>query len=88
MPKTVEGALRFFNFHCCKVSKNVYRKCKKGPCASKPKKAIVYVCMAQVIEGACRKGEGGVDTLQAAELPCSVSNCPVKKIENLGRQSK
>ena len=45
------------------------------------KKAIVYVCMAQVIEGACRKGEGGVDTLQAAELPRSVSNGPVKKLK-------
>ena len=32
-------------------------------------------------EGACRKGEGGVDTLQAAELPCSVSNGPVKKVK-------
>ena len=37
--------------------------------------------MTQVIEGACRKGEGGVDTLQAAELPCSVSNGPVKKMK-------
>ena len=37
--------------------------------------------MAQVIEGACRKGEGGDDTLQAAELPCSVSNGPVKKLK-------
>ena len=55
MSKTVEGALRFFNLHCCKVSKQVYRKCKKGPCASKPKKAIVYVCMAQVIEGLVEK---------------------------------
>ena len=31
------------------------------------KKVIVYVCMAQVTEGACQKGEEGVDTLQAAE---------------------
>ena len=37
--------------------------------------------MAQVIDGACRKGERGVDTLQAAELPCSVSNGPVKKLK-------
>ena len=29
--------------------------------------------------GACRKDEEGVDTLQAAELPCSVSNGSVKK---------
>ena len=37
--------------------------------------------MAQVMEGACRKSEGRVDTLQAAELPCSVSNGPVKKLK-------
>ena len=37
--------------------------------------------MAQVIEGACRKGGGGVDTLQTAELPCSVSNGPVNKLK-------
>ena len=37
--------------------------------------------MVQVIEEACRKGEGGVDTLQTAELPCSVSNGPVKKLK-------
>ena len=42
------------------------------------KKVLVYVCMAQVTEGACQKGEEGVDTLQAAEPPCSVSNGPVK----------
>ena len=34
--------------------------------------------MAQVADGACQKGEEGVDTLQAAEPPCSVSNGPVK----------
>ena len=34
--------------------------------------------MAQVTEGACQKGEEDVDTLQAAERPCSVSNGPVK----------
>ena len=34
--------------------------------------------MAQVTEGACQKGEEGVDTLQAAEPPCCVSNGPVK----------
>ena len=33
------------------------------------KKAMVYVCMAQVTEGACQKGEEGVDTLQDAETP-------------------
>ena len=32
-------------------------------------------------KGAFRKGEGGVDTLQAAELPCSVSNGPVNKLK-------
>ena len=42
------------------------------------KKVMVYVCMAQVTEGACQKGEEGVDTLQAAEPPCSVSNGPGK----------
>ena len=42
------------------------------------KKVMVYVCMAQVTEGACQKGEAGVDTLQAAEPACSVSNGPVK----------
>ena len=42
------------------------------------KKVMVYVCMAQVTEGACQKDEEGVDTLQAAEPPCSVSNGPVK----------
>ena len=43
------------------------------------KKVMVYVCLAQVTEGACQKGEEeGVDTLQAAEPPCSVSNGPVK----------
>ena len=39
---------------------------------------MVYVCMAQVTEGACQKGVEGVETLQAAEPPCSVSNGPVK----------
>ena len=42
------------------------------------KKVIVYVCMARVTEGACQKGEEGVNTLQAVEPPCSVSNSPVK----------
>ena len=42
------------------------------------KKVIVYVCMAQVTEGPCQKGEEGVDTLQAGEPPFSVSNGPVK----------
>ena len=36
------------------------------------------VCMAQVTEGACQKSLEGVDTLQAVEAPCSVSNGPVK----------
>ena len=40
------------------------------------KKVIVYVCMAQVTEWACQKDEEGVDTLQAAKPPCSVSNGP------------
>ena len=35
--------------------------------------------MAQVTEGACRKSEGDFDTLQAAELSCSVSTSPVEK---------
>ena len=34
--------------------------------------------MAQVREGACQQGVEGVDTLQAAKPPCSVSNGPVK----------
>ena len=34
--------------------------------------------MVQVTEGACQKGEEGVDTLQAAEPASSVSNGPVK----------
>ena len=42
------------------------------------KNVMVYVYMAHVTEGACQKGEEGVDTLQAAEPPCSVSNAPVK----------
>ena len=29
------------------------------------KKVMVYVCMAQVTEGDCQKGEEGVDTLQS-----------------------
>ena len=32
--------------------------------------------MAQETEWACRKGEEGVDTLQAAKHPCSVINGP------------
>ena len=40
------------------------------------KKVIVYVCMAQDTEWACQKDEEGVDTLQAAKPPCSVSNGP------------
>ena len=40
------------------------------------KKVMAYVCMAQVTEGPCQKGEEGVDTLQAAEPLCSVSNGP------------
>ena len=39
---------------------------------------MVYVCMAQVTEGASQKGVEGVHTLQAAEPPCIVSNAPVK----------
>ena len=39
---------------------------------------MVYVCMAQVAEGAFQKGEERVDTLQATEPPCSVSNGPVE----------
>ena len=42
------------------------------------KKAMVYVCMAQVTEGVRQKGEEGVDTLQAVEPPCSVGNGPMK----------
>ena len=42
------------------------------------KTVVVYVCMAQVTQGACQKAEEGVDTLQAAEPPCNVSNGPVK----------
>ena len=34
--------------------------------------------MAQVTEGACQNGVEGVETLQAAEPPCSVSNGPMK----------
>ena len=45
---------------------------------------MVYVCMTQVTERACQKGVEGVDTLQAAEPPCSVSNGPVKINEYLG----
>ena len=32
-----------------------------------------------MLQRACQKGVEGVDTLQAAEPPCSVSNGPVKK---------
>ena len=32
----------------------------------------------QVTNGACQQGVEGVDTLQAAKPPCSVSNGPVK----------
>ena len=39
---------------------------------------MVYVCLAHVTDGASQKHEEGVDTLQAAEPPCSVSNGPVK----------
>ena len=39
---------------------------------------MVYVCMAQVTEGLVEKDVEGVETLQAAEPPCSVSNGPVK----------
>ena len=42
------------------------------------KKVMVYVCMAQVTEGACQNGVEGVETLQTAEPPCSVSNGPVE----------
>ena len=42
------------------------------------RKVMVYVCMAQVTEGACQNGVEGVETLQAAEPPCSVSNGPMK----------
>ena len=41
-------------------------------------KVMVYVCMAQVTEGACQKSVEVVDTLQAAEPPCNVSNGPLK----------
>ena len=34
--------------------------------------------MAHVKEGACQNGVEGVETLQAAEPPCSVSNGPMK----------
>ena len=37
---------------------------------------MVYVCMAQDTDRACQKGEEGVDTLQAANAPSSVSNGP------------
>ena len=40
------------------------------------KKVMVYVCM--VTKGACQQGVEGVDTLQAAKPPCSVSNGPMK----------
>ena len=53
-------------------------------------KVMVYVCMAQVTEGAGQKGVEGVDTLQAAEPPCSVSNGSTlsreDKFENLGKR--
>ena len=39
---------------------------------------MVYVCMAQVTEGACQKGEEGVHMLQSEGLPCSFSNDPVE----------
>ena len=39
--------------------------------------------MAQVTERARQKGVESVDTLQAAEPPCSVSNGSVKINENL-----
>ena len=87
MSKTVERALGFFNLHCCKVSKQVYRKCKKD-CAHRNQKGNSLRMYGPGYRWACRKGEGGVDTLQAAELPYSVNNGPVKKNENLGRQSK
>ena len=42
------------------------------------RKVMVYVCMAQVTEGACQNGVEGVETLQTAEPPCGVSNGPMK----------
>ena len=39
---------------------------------------MVYFCMAQVTDGASQQGVECVDTLQAAEPPCGVSNGPVK----------
>ena len=46
---------------------------------------MVYVCIAQVTEGACQKGEEGVDTLQDAEPPVSVTVPVYINIENLGK---
>ena len=43
--------------------------------AHRNKKVMVYVCRAQ-IQWACKKGEEGVDTLQAAKPQCSASNSP------------
>ena len=45
--------------------------------AHRNQKVMVYICMAQVTE-AFQKGVEGVDTLQATEPPCSVSNSPMK----------
>ena len=52
------------------------------------KKVMVYVCRAQDTEWACQKGEEGVDTLQAAKPPCSVSTVREKRFKNLGMQSE
>ena len=49
---------------------------------------MVYVCRAQDTEWACQKGEEGVDTLQAAKPPCSVSTVREKRFKNLGMQSE
>ena len=45
--------------------------------AHRNKNVMVYVCRAHDTEWACQKGEEGVDTLQAAKPPCSVSNGPL-----------
>ena len=53
-----------------------------GPCASKPKRAMTFKYVSPRVKvggGACQQiGVNGVDTLQAAEPPCSVTGGPVK----------
>ena len=40
---------------------------------------MVYKCMAQVTEGTCHKCVEGVNTQQAAQPLCSVSDSPLLK---------